>query len=235
MASRRENDARGTRSHAPESGEVTGVLKALYWRGVALWMHLTTAIPRLRPIHETRETQTPITVSMWFMQKVIGINRAAYWPVHFTSKVIGVKNIYAGIETCPGYSPGCYIQGIGKIYVGDYTQIGPNVGIISADHDPHDNRHHPAPGTVKIGKYGWIGMNAVILPGVELGDYTVVGAGSVVTHSFPEGYCVIGGNPARLIRRLDREKCVFHQSRYEYNGYVPSHSFEEFRVRNLNV
>ena len=46
-------------------------------------------------------------------------------------------------------------------------------------------------------------MNSVILPGVTLGPHTIVGAGSVVTHSFPDGYCVIAGNPARLIRTLD--------------------------------
>lgn len=45
-------------------------------------------------------------------------------------------------------------------------------------------------------------MNAVILPGVKLGDHTVVGAGSVVTKSFEEGYCVVAGNPGRQIRRL---------------------------------
>ena len=46
-------------------------------------------------------------------------------------------------------------------------------------------------------------MNAVILPGVELGEKTVVGAGAVVTKSFKEGHCVIGGNPAKLIKKLE--------------------------------
>ncbi|MBS7109518.1 MAG: hypothetical protein KH076_09760 [Streptococcus sp.] len=46
-------------------------------------------------------------------------------------------------------------------------------------------------------------MNSVILPGVILGDHTIVGAGAVVTHSFPDGYCIIGGNPARIIKALD--------------------------------
>ena len=46
-------------------------------------------------------------------------------------------------------------------------------------------------------------MNSVILPGVTLGDHTIVGAGSVVTKSFPDGDCVIAGNPARMIRRLN--------------------------------
>ena len=51
-------------------------------------------------------------------------------------------------------------------------------------------------------------MNAVILPGVTLGDHTIVGAGSIVTKSFPEGYVVIAGNPAKIIRTLEREKVV---------------------------
>ena len=49
-----------------------------------------------------------------------------------------------------------------------------------------------------------IGMNPVILPGVTLGPKTVVGAGSVVTKPFPEGHCIIAGNPARVIRKLER-------------------------------
>lgn len=45
-------------------------------------------------------------------------------------------------------------------------------------------------------------MNSVILPGVTLGNHTIVGAGSVVTKSFPEGNCVIVGNPGRVIKKL---------------------------------
>ncbi|MCK9571130.1 hypothetical protein M0R72_19430 [Candidatus Pacearchaeota archaeon] len=45
-------------------------------------------------------------------------------------------------------------------------------------------------------------MNAVILPGVRLGPHTVVGAGAIVTHSYPGGHCVIAGNPAKVIRKV---------------------------------
>ena len=48
----------------------------------------------------------------------------------------------------------------------------------------------------------WIGMNSVILPGVVLGDSTIVGAGSVVTKSFVEGRQVIVGSPARVVKKL---------------------------------
>jgi acetyltransferase-like isoleucine patch superfamily enzyme len=196
---------------------------------------LLTAIPYFRFIKETRYTQTPATFRMWFYQKVLGFNKRAYWPVHFTSKVSCVENIYAGIETCPGYEAGCYIQAIGKIYIGDYTQIARNVGIISANHDLYDNRIHTKGEEVNIGKYCWIGMNAVILPGIILGDFTVVGAGSVVTKSFPEGHCIIAGNPARLIKKLEPEKCVRHKSEFEYNGYIPARKFEAYRKKRLSV
>ena len=46
------------------------------------------------------------------------------------------------------------------------------------------------------------------MPGVELGDWTIVGAGSVVTKSFKEGYCVIGGIPATIIKSLEKDRCM---------------------------
>ena len=139
--------------------------------------------PYFNIFYYTKDTSTPINFKIWFFQKVLGFNRSAYWPVHHTSKVSGVKNILAGVETSPGYMPGCYIQGGGKIYIGDYTQIGPGVGIISANHDLYNNKQSIKK-NVEIGKYCWIGMNSVIMPGVKLGDFTIVGAGSIVTKSF---------------------------------------------------
>jgi acetyltransferase-like isoleucine patch superfamily enzyme len=201
----------------------------------SLCVRTIACIPYFRFLVETQGTQTPIGFKTWFIQKILGFNRRAYWPVHFTSTVNVPGNVYAGIETCPGFMPGCYIQGIGKIYIGDYTQIASNVGIVSANHDVHDSRVHDHPKNVRIGKYCWIGMNSVILPGVELGNFTVVGAGSIVTKSFPDGFCVIAGNPARLIRLLDRSKCVEFRSPFEYNGYIPASKFEAFRKSSLNV
>ena len=195
---------------------------------------LVGLIPGFRFVAETRNTQTPATFSHWFRQRIMGKNRFVYWPVSPSSIVTNPKNIYAGIETSPGLMPGCYIQAIGKIYIGDYTQIAANVGIISANHDLYDNRQH-LPREVRIGKYCWLGMGALIMPGVTLGDYTIVGAGSVVTKSFTEGYCVIGGSPARLIKTIEKENCVFHKSKFEYNGFIPAHKFESFRKKHLNV
>ncbi len=139
-----------------------------------------------------------------FWKWILRQNSRVPWPVHFTSQVICPEKVKLGRCAFPGDSPHCYIQAINGIEIGDYTNIAPGVGLISANHDPLDNaRHLPAP-PIRIGAHCWIGINAVILPGVMLGDYTIVGAGAVVTKSFPEGYCVIAGNPARKIRELER-------------------------------
>jgi serine acetyltransferase len=68
-----------------------------------------------------------------------------------------------------------------------------------------------------------------------LGTYTVVGAGAVVTKSFDEGYCVVAGNPARLIKTLDAAECAKHKSEYEYHGFIPAADFQRFRKTHLKL
>lgn len=167
---------------------------------------------------ETRNTAAPITFRSLFFQKVLRINANVPWPTHFTSRITHPENIEIGIGTAPGLSPGCYIQGIGKIIIGDYTLIGPNVGIISGNHNIYNIQKHEKK-TIKIGSYSWIGMNAVILPGVILGNHTIVAAGAVVNKSFPEGFIVIGGTPARIVKYLDKKQIKEERNEFEYKGY----------------
>jgi acetyltransferase-like isoleucine patch superfamily enzyme len=202
--------------------------------GTAMLM-LILKLPYFRFIRDTASTETAITFRMWFIQKVLGINREAYWPMHHSSIVSFPKNVYAGIDTCPGYNPGCYVHGANKIFIGDYTQIAPNVGLMSGNHDIYDLSKQVAGKPILIGKYCWIGMGSVILPEVVLGDFTIVGAGAIVTKSFPEGYCVIVGNPARVLRKLDPENCVSFKYNIEYNGYIRAEKFSRFKEKNLNV
>lgn len=145
-------------------------------------------------------------VRYFFFQRVMGINGKVDWPVHWSSVVIQPKNIHLEDDTSPpfpGYSIGNYIQGNNGIYFGRQTILGPGVKVISADHDLENFSKHVKAEPVRIGRRCWLSANCVILPGVVLGDRTIVGAGAVVTKSFPEGNCVIAGVPAKLIRRLD--------------------------------
>ena len=60
-------------------------------------------------------------------------------------------------------------------------------------------------GEVIIGDHTWIGASVIITPGVEIGDFCIIGANSFVTSSFPS-YSIIGGTPAKLLRMLTKEE-----------------------------
>jgi len=98
------------------------------------------------------------------------------------------------------------------IHIGDYTNIGGNVKIL--DHDFHpieaearkmNNMSMVVKKPIIIGENVFIGCNSIILKGTEIGDNSVIGAGSVVSGKFPANV-VIAGNPARIIKRLDNSK-----------------------------
>jgi acetyltransferase-like isoleucine patch superfamily enzyme len=204
-----------------------------------VFLGIARALPFLRPIYYTRGNESAVSFHLWFFQKILGFNRHCYWPVHFTSTIRFPRNIYVGIDAAPGISPGCYIQAVGKIYIDDYAQIAPNVGIISSNHFMLDIRQH-IKDEVRIGKYCRIGMGSIIHPGVVLGDFTTVAAGSVVTRSFPQGYCVISGNPATVAADYSKnesikEKFIRYRNAHEYNGYIPHDKFQPYRERMLYV
>jgi len=93
----------------------------------------------------------------------------------------------------------------GGITVGDHVRIAANVQLISNNHDPY-NLNVLTCKPVVIEDYAWLGAGATILPGVRVGRHAIVGAGSVITKDVPD-YAVAAGNPARILKMLDAEKC----------------------------
>jgi galactoside O-acetyltransferase len=102
------------------------------------------------------------------------------------------------------------------IYVGDYTMIGPNVVIATASHpiDPELRQSVTQFNLdVHIGKNVWIGAGALILPGVSIGDNSVIGAGSVVNKDIPANVVAVG-NPCRVLREIgERDKKYYYKDR----------------------
>jgi acetyltransferase-like isoleucine patch superfamily enzyme len=155
-------------------------------------------------------------IADFFFRKILRKNADTPWAVHHSSTVLCPQNITRGKDVYPGDSPGNYIEAYNGISIGDFTNIGPNVGILSANHNFVNNALHDSADSIKIGRFCWIGMNAVILPAVELGDFTIVGAGAIVTKSFPEGYCVLAGSPAAVIKQLNKDECTqFSKTKYD--------------------
>lgn len=98
------------------------------------------------------------------------------------------------------------------IYVGDHTMIGPNVTLATAGHPilpalREEVYQFNLP--VRIGRSCWLGAGVIVLPGVTIGDNTVVGAGSVVTRDLPCGV-VAAGNPCRVLREIGERDRLYY-------------------------
>ncbi|EOH94570.1 chorismate mutase [Enterococcus haemoperoxidus ATCC BAA-382] len=110
------------------------------------------------------------------------------------------KNFYANfnsifLDICP-------------ITIGDNCMFGPNVQLYAATHPLHPVKRNSGleyGKPITMGDNVWLGGGVVITPGVTLGDNVVVAAGSVVTKSFPDN-CVIGGNPAKILKEIELDE-----------------------------
>ncbi|MEI5990968.1 chorismate mutase [Enterococcus crotali] len=110
------------------------------------------------------------------------------------------KNFYANfnsifLDICP-------------ITIGDNCMFGPNAQLYTATHPLHPVKRNSGleyGKPITLGNNVWLGGGVVITPGVTLGDNVVVAAGAVVTKSFPDN-CVIGGNPAKIIKEIELDE-----------------------------
>lgn len=111
------------------------------------------------------------------------------------------KNIHVGenvfINAC------CHFQDHGGVTLGDGCQIGHNVVFATLNHGLEQaDRGTTYPAPIVLGRNVWVGSNATILQGVTIGDNAVVAAGAVVSRDVPAN-TIVGGVPARIIKRID--------------------------------
>ncbi|RAP47716.1 MAG: acetyltransferase [Methanosphaera sp. rholeuAM6] len=114
------------------------------------------------------------------------------------------KNIHLGENVF--INAGCKMQDQGGIYIGDKVLIGHNVVFATLNHDENPEIRgalHPKP--IVVGDKTWIGSNSTILSGVTIGKGAIIAAGAVVTKDVPDN-TVVGGVPAKLIKKIDIDK-----------------------------
>ena len=98
---------------------------------------------------------------------------------------------------------GCSFLDLGGITIEDDVLIGPQVKLVTENHpvDPR-NRKSLDLKSIHIGKNVWLGAGAIILPGVMVGENSIVAAGAVVTKDVPAN-TIVGGVPAKFIKKID--------------------------------
>ncbi|KPH50760.1 acetyltransferase [Helicobacter pullorum] len=100
----------------------------------------------------------------------------------------------------------CTFMDRGGIYIDDEVFIGPKVNLITINHDINPfNRNTTICKPIHIEKRVWIGVAATILPGVRIGENSIIGANAVVTKDVPSN-TIVGGNPAKVIKTIDVEQ-----------------------------
>lgn len=135
----------------------------------------------------------------------IGRSTYIYGKVAIEGQGDAVKKVRIG-ESCLLTTP-LYLNASGGITVGDRVTIGHHVMVITDTHRMDDPKRRggeriSAPVTIEDGV--WVGARVTILPGVTLGEGSVVAAGALVTHDVP-AHTVVGGVPAKVIKHLNRE------------------------------
>ncbi|EME7153294.1 chorismate mutase [Enterococcus faecium] len=114
-------------------------------------------------------------------------------------------NIFVGENFYANFN--CTFLDVSTIEIGDNCMFAPNVQLYTATHPLHPVKRNSGleyAKPIKIGDDVWLGGGVIVTPGVTLGNNVVVGAGSVVTKSFPDNV-VIAGNPARIIKTVEEE------------------------------
>lgn len=178
----------GFREDAEENAERDAYANKLFQEAVRIGMELNTKYHTPEELREIMGSLTGKEIAPSFRM----------FPPFYTD--FG-KNIIIGKDVF--INSGCHFQDQGGIEIGDGALIGHNVVLATINHDldPKENRkNHYAP--IKIGAHVWIGSNAMVLAGVSIGEWAVVGAGAVVTKDVP-AFTVVGGVPAKVLKTIE--------------------------------
>ncbi|HIZ20455.1 MAG TPA: sugar O-acetyltransferase [Firmicutes bacterium] len=181
-----------------------------YCSGEELMALQTQYLERLHAFNQTRPSEGEKRAAM-LREMFAEIGEGCYIepPLHANW---GGKNVHFGNNVYANFN--LTLVDDGEVYVGDNVMFAPNVTVATASHPVHPvlrskQAQYNLP--VFIENNVWIGAGAVILPGVRIGENSVIGAGSVVTKDIPKNVVAVG-NPCRVLREIgERDFAYYHR------------------------
>ncbi len=160
------------------------------WEGVNRTIRLSAQLNISESIEEIRQILSEI------IGKAISSNTTIFVPffTNFGKHITIGENVFI--------NHGCSFLDLGGITIDDDVLIGPKVNLITENHpvDPNARKHLDLK-SIHIKRNVWIGAGATILPGVIIGENSIVAAGAVVTKDVPANV-IVGGVPAKLIKEI---------------------------------
>lgn len=162
-------------------------------------------VQKIFEYNQTPETADGLKMRDNILQEVVGTHGDNLYILPPINANCGLYNVHFGNDIFINYN--CNFVDDGRISFGDDCMIGPNVTFATAAHPISPKlrlkkMQYNKP--ITIGKNVWIGASATILPGVTIGDNSIVGAGSVVTKDVAANTIVVG-TPAKKLRDITRD------------------------------
>lgn len=162
-----------------------------------LWDAVAQTIQRSAQLN----TSTSVSETRTRISKIIGKEIDATTTIFIPFHTNFGKHIWIGKNVFINHA--CSFLDLGGITIEDNVLIGPRVNLVTENHpvDP-TQRKSLVLGAILIKKNAWIGTGATILPGVTIGENSIVAAGAVVTKDVPDN-CIVGGVPAKFIKTIE--------------------------------
>ena len=181
-------------------------------------------VQRLNEFNRTDETPEGLAKRERILREITGTYGENLYIIPPVSANCGLRHVHFGKNVVVNFN--CMFVDDGDIFIGDDCMLGPGCCLATAIHpvSPRLRKYKILRNkSIRLGRNVWLGGGAIILPGVTVGDNSIVGAGSVVTKDVPANSIVVG-NPARVLRQITPD-----DDRFEGGLPIPSEMLEKYK------
>lgn len=194
-----------------------------YPTNMKLVVYQMRCVENMHRFNKTSSRPLGLLRRMRMMKKMLAeVGKECYIEPPFYAN-FGGKHVHFGEGVYANFNLTCVDDT--HIYVGDHTMIGPNCTLCTAAHPispalREKGMQYNLP--VRIGKNCWLGAGVTVLPGVTIGDNSIIGANSLVNKDIPPNVVAVG-SPAKVLREITEEDNIF----YRKNKIIPPELFNK--------